>query len=352
MAQLGKLHEFQLDTEELCSYLERVDIYFAANDVPDGKKVPVLLNCIGGGTYGLLRSLLAPESPMCKSYDELVTKLREHFELKTVIIAERFQFHKRNQCAMDQVLQGIPHCICYLDDILVTGRSDAEHLVNLEEVLRRLQEYGIRLKREKCRFYQTVVEYLGHLVDAQGVHTSPKKVQAVLDAPEPRNLQELRSFLGLVNYYAKFMGNLASTLHPLHNLLRADKTWQWSTDCQRAFQRAKESLSQSPVLVHYDPTLPLILAADASSYGVGAVISHRLSDGSEKPVAFASRTLTSSERNYAQGEKEALSLVFGIKKFHQYLYGRKFVLETDHKPLTTILGPQQGIPPLAAARMQ
>ena len=207
------------------------------------------------------------------------------------------------QRAMDQVLQGIPHCICYLDDILVTGRSDAEHLANLEEVLRRLQEYGIRLKREKCRFYQAEVEYLGHLVDAQGVHTSPKKVQAVLDAPEPRNLQELRSFLGLVNYYAKFMGNLASTLHPLHDILRADKTWQWSTDCQRAFQRAKESLSQSPVLVHYDPTLPLILAADASSYGVGAVISHRLSDGSEKPVAFASRTLTSSERNYAQGEK-------------------------------------------------
>ena len=105
MVQLGKLHEFQPDTDELCSYLERVDFYFAANDVPDGKKVPVLLNCIGGGTYGVLRGLLAPESPMSKSYDELVTKLREHFEPKTVIIAERFQFHKRNQRAAENIAE-------------------------------------------------------------------------------------------------------------------------------------------------------------------------------------------------------------------------------------------------------
>ena len=191
------------------------------------------------------------------------------------------------QRAMDMVLQGIPHCICYLDDILITGVSDVEHLRNLEEVLRRLQDHGISVKKEKCHFIQDSVEYLGHHVDARGVHTSERKVQAIVDAPAPRNLQELRSFLGLLNYYAKFIPNLASMLHPLHTLLRADQPWKWSNQCQTAFKEAKESLYCALVLMHYDPALPLVLAADASAYGVGAVVSHRLPNGSEQPIAYA-----------------------------------------------------------------
>eukprot|EP00731_Ephydatia_muelleri_P019546 Em0012g371a len=135
-------------------------------------------------------------------------------------------------------------------------------------------------------------------------------------------------------------------------LLRQDVSWEWDELCEEAFQLAKQSLASSRVLVHYDPTMPLKLAGDASEYGVGAVLSHVCPDGSERPVAFASRTLSSSERNYAQLEKEALSLIFGVRKFHQYLYGRPFTLYTDHKPLTTILGSKAGIPTLAAARLQ
>ena len=256
------------------------------------------------------------------------------------------------QRAMDSILQGIPQVICYLDDILITGRSEAEHVSNLEAVLERLQEYGMRLHLDKCCFFQDSVEFLGHQIDAEGVHTSEKKVKAILDAPKPQNVQELRSFLGLLNYYAKFLPNLSSILHPLHALLRAGQCWKWSQACDRAFKEAKSKLTSAPVLAHYDPHLPIRLAADASPYGVGVVISHTMPDGSERPIAFASRTLTTSERNYAQIDKEALSLVFGIRKFHQYIYGRRFTLITDHKPLTTILGPKQGIPALAAARMQ
>ena len=175
---------------------------------------------------------------------------------------------------------------------------------------------------------------------------------AIDRAPAPTNVQELRSFLGLLNYYGKFLPNLATILHPLNALLQADRKWIWSKECEEAFQIAKEQLTSGQVLTHYDPILPITLATDASAYGVGAVISHVLPDGSERPIAFASRTLTYSEKNYAQLEKEALSLVFGVQKFHQYLYRRKFTLVTDHQPLTVILGPKKGIPSLAAARLQ
>ena len=196
------------------------------------------------------------------------------------------------------------------------------------------------------------VEYLGHQIDRHGIQALPEKVTAITNAPKPRNVQELRSFLGLLNYYGKFIPNLSSILHPLNQLLREKQKWNWTKECTEAFQQAKDQLTSSKVLTHYDPKLPITLAADASAYGIGAVISHTYPDGSERPISFASRTLTPSERNYAQLEKEALSLVFGVKKFHQYLYGRNFTLITDHKPLTAILGPKKGVPSLAAARLQ
>lgn len=255
------------------------------------------------------------------------------------------------QRVMDTILQGLPGVICYIDDILITGSDDKEHLQNLERVFQRLQSHGVRLKKPKCAFLQPSVAYLGHQIDAEGRRATKEKLQAILQAPSPRNVQELRSFLGLLNYYGKFIPNLATLIHPLNALLHHDCQWKWTSECEVAFTQAKEKLLSSEVLVHYDPKLPIKVAADASAYGVGAVLSHVI-DGNERPIAFASRTLTGSERNYAQVEKEALALIFAVKKFHTYLYGREFTLVTDHKPLTTILGPKKGIPPLAAARLQ
>ena len=135
---------------------------------------------------------------------------------------------------------------------------------------------------------KTSVENLGHLIDAEGLHATSSKLEAVMQAPAPRNVQELRSFLGLLNYYGKFIPNLATILHPLNNLLQHGQKWKWTTECHKAFQLAKDTLTSSSVLTHYDPTLPTKLAADASAYGVGAVVSHVLSDGTERPIAFAS----------------------------------------------------------------
>ena len=256
------------------------------------------------------------------------------------------------QKTMDTILQGIPNVICYIDDILVTGANEEDHLRNLAEVFDRLEKHGVRIKEGKCSFMQTSVEYLGHRIDAEGLHTTPSKLDAIVNAPEPKNVQELHSFLGLLNYYGRFIQNLSTILHPLNCLLQQGREWAWSTDCKDAFQQAKQSLTSSKLLAHYNPSLPLRLAADASAYGLGAVISHIMPDRAERPIAYASRTLSTSERNYAQLEKEALALIFGIKKFHQYLFGRKFTLGTDHKPLITILGHKKAIPPLAAARLQ
>ena len=256
------------------------------------------------------------------------------------------------QRAMDTILRGIPQVICYLDDILITGKTVAEHHEHLAEVLRRLQDHGLHLKREKCEFAVGSVEYLGHRIDARGVHTTDRKVKTILDTPAPTNIAKLRSFLGMISYYAKFIPNLATLLHPLYTLLRANQKWTWSPDCDQAFREAKSLLTVAPILAHYDPDRPIVLATDASAYGQGAVLSQLNEDGTEQPISFASRTLSPSECNYSQLDKEALSLMFGVKRFHNYLYGRKFTLQTDHKPLTSILGPKQGIPPLAAARLQ
>ena len=134
-------------------------------------------------------------------------------------------------------------------------------------------------------------------------------------------------------------------------MLKNDVEWNWDSDCERAFKETKESLT-SAVLVHFDPELPISLAGDMSAYGIGAVISHKLPDCTEKPIAFTSRSLSAAEKNYSQLEREAASLVFGIKKFPQYIYGRKFILITEHKLLTAILGPKKGIPTLAPTRLQ
>ena len=139
------------------------------------------------------------------------------------------------QRSMDSILQGLPKVIGYLDDILITAHSDEEHLGNLEEVLRCLKEPGISLHRDKCHFMQNSIEYLGQVVDANGVRTSHKKVQAIKEAPTPRNVHELRSTLGMFNYYRRFMPDLSSTLQPLHMLLRANHPWHWTNDCEAAF---------------------------------------------------------------------------------------------------------------------
>ena len=174
-------------------------------------------------------------------------------------------------------------------------------------------------------------------------------MDAIVNAPKPKNVTKLRAYLSRLNYCCKLISNLASILQSLNNLLKKGTKWEWSTDYDQAVKIATEELMSSRVLIHFNPSLPIQLATDASQYWLGAVLSHVYKDGMDRPIAFALRPLSSAKKNYSQIEKEGLS-IFGIKRFNQYLMGREFTLITDHKPLTVIFGPKTGIPPLTGSQ--
>ncbi|XP_016417301.1 uncharacterized protein K02A2.6-like [Sinocyclocheilus rhinocerous] len=155
------------------------------------------------------------------------------------------------QRAMDQVLSGLSGVQCYFDDILVTGKTEAEHLSNLDSTLQRLKEYGLRVRKDKCEFFKQSVEYLGHVIDADGLHKAPSKVRAVLEAPAAQNVSQLRSFIGLLNYNGRFINGLATLLKPLHQLLCSNQTWEWTQQCETTFQEAKKALVKSGVPTHF-----------------------------------------------------------------------------------------------------
>ena len=230
--------------------------------------------------------------------------------------------------------------------------SVKNHLENLKAVLSKLDKAGLYLNKDKCKFMRTNVEYLGRIIDREGLHPFAEKVQAIQETPKPKDVSELRSFLGITNYYGRFLPNLSSKLVPFYDLLHKDRKWQLSSKQDEAFKLAKEALQTDSLLVHFDDKKPLILTCDASPYGLGAVLSHTMDDGSDRPIAYASRSLTAAEKGYAQLEKEALSIIFGIKKFHNYLYGRKFIIESYHKPLFFLFSEKKGIPQMASARIQ
>jgi hypothetical protein len=164
------------------------------------------------------------------------------------------------------------------------------------------------------------VEYMGRRISAEGIQPTDEKIKAIKEAPQPQNVSELRSFLGMVNFQAQFIPHLSTVIHPLNDLL-CDKPWKWTRKCTAAFNTVKDTLMSDQLLTHYDTSRPLELLADASPYGVGAVIMHMYDDGSRRLIAYASRSLDKHEKNYAQLDKEALAIMFGLKKFRMYLYG-------------------------------
>lgn len=243
------------------------------------------------------------------------------------------------QRMMSQLLSDINGVLCDMDDILVYGMTQSDHDETLKQVLTRLRDNGLTLNSEKCEFSKTSVRFLGHIISSKGVQIDPAKVKAILDFPRPNDVSDVRRLLGMLNHVSKFAGtHLADISRPLRDLLKKDSAWIWDNMHEKAFQDIKTRLSSAPVLAHYRPDRKTKLSADASAYGLGAVLLQQQDDNSMKPVFYISRSLSTTEQRYAPIEKEALAITWACEKLASYIVGLKdLVIETDHKPLLALL---------------
>ena len=257
------------------------------------------------------------------------------------------------QSFMSKILNGVNGVIIYQDDILVHSSSNHEHDSILDKVLSILMNAGVKLNSNKCDFFVNKVEYLGHIFDANGVHPNPNKLKAIMDAPEPKNVRQVQAFIGLCNYYSRFINSFSTKMAPLYSLLKKNNIFRWDSHHQNCFDSIKSLFKNADVLKIFDSNKETLLETDSSSYGVAAVLMQRDNhNGMWTPVEFASRSLNSSEKNYSNLEREALSVIFGITKFRKYLLGMPFIIHNDQQPLRKLLAHGSNVPLNCSARVQ
>ena len=254
------------------------------------------------------------------------------------------------QRTLEQLFSELDSVKNYIDDLYITGRNDEEHIENLRKVLEICRQNGLTIRKSKCEFMKEAVYFLGYKLSKNGLQPVDEKVRAVKDFPDPQDKNQVRSFLGLINYYGKFTNNLSVILKPLYDLLKKNKQFTWGKEEKEAFALSKAALLSDKVLAHFNPNLKTIITCDGSPYGVGAILSQIDDEGIEKPVCYASKTLSKAEQNYSQTDREGLSVIFAVKKWHKYIWGRPVQIRTDHKPLLGLLG--KGVPEQASARVQ
>jgi hypothetical protein len=242
------------------------------------------------------------------------------------------------QKMMNNVLSGLTgtRCFVFLDDIVLYASSLADHDRKLRDVFNRLRKHNLKLQPDKCEFLRKDVVYLGHKISEHGVEPDARKLEVIERFPTPRTPKQLKSFLGLVGYYRRFIPQFSKVASPLHKLLKKDVKYVWEAGQEVAFQTLKQKLMSQPILQYPDFSKEFVLTTDASNEGAGAVLSQG-PIGKDLPIAYASRKFNRAEQNYSTVEKELAAIVWGIKHFRPYLYGRRFKIVSDHKPLTWIM---------------
>lgn len=259
--------------------------------------------------------------------------LNNHFEFLRMPFGLKGAPSTFERC-MDNVLRGVENTAVYLDDIIVFSSSLQEHIIALKEVFERLRKANFKLQLDKCEFLQREVKYLGHVVTSEGVKPNPDKVIAIKKYPLPKNSKQLKGFLGLLGYYRRFIKDFARLTKPLTKCLKKDAIINVNDqEYVRCFNMCKDILMNEPVLQYPDFAKPFILTTDASNVSVAGILAQEFAPGVELPVAYCSRTLNESELNYSTIEKELLAIVYATKYFRPYIFGRKFKIFCDHKPL-------------------
>ena len=236
------------------------------------------------------------------------------------------------QRKLTESIAGLEGVVCVADDILIYGKDDAEHDSRLQALLERCAEQQIKLHPKKSAFKQSELDFLGHTITKEGLKPDKKKIEAIRKMPKPTDTAGVLRLQGTVNYLARFLKDLSTVFEPIRRLTKKDEEWKWAEEQDEAFEKIKNMVSTAPILKYYDAAKELIIQCDASSTGLGATL---LQD--DHPLAYVSRALTPTERNYSQMEKECLAIVFSTERFHQYTFGRQTTVHSDHKPLQAIM---------------
>ena len=235
------------------------------------------------------------------------------------------------------LLAGMLHTeiLAYLDDCILYGNSVVQHMVTLEEVLRRFGSANLKLKPRKCKLFRQSIVYLGYLIDKNGVRPNPEATELIKNLPEPTSVTGVQMFLGKANYYRKFVPNLADIAHPLYELIKSKGKvpFIWEAEHQASFDQIKSILTSGQVMAHPRTDQEFVLDVDASDYALGVELSQADENGDLRPIFYGSRHLEKSERAYSATARETLAAVFGCEYFREFLQGRKFVLRSDHNPL-------------------
>ena len=274
-----------------------------------------------------------PESAKLKSAFVLSSLSKYQFNRVPFGLAQAPAY---SQKLINDVLKGCNFTMGYLDDIIIYSRSEKEHLEHLEEIFIRLKAVGLKLKLEKCCFFNKHIQYLGHLISAEGIQPLPEKLESIAKMPAPKNPKEVKQFLGLVDYYRKFVPRFTDISRVLTHLTKKDVEFKWTAECEKCFQILKEFLQQAPILKYPDPQQSYMLYMDASKYAYAGVLTQHC-DSTDHPITYVSRLFRGSQLNWATLTKEAYTIYMSVKKLSFYIDTAKITVKSDHLPLKKFL---------------